>query len=598
MKAIYFLLNLLVFIVPLTFFPMTYELFEFNKIILVYIFTVLIAGAWALECIKKKKIIFKKTPLFLPILLFLISQVLSTIFSIDKRTSLLGYYGRFHGGLLSYFCYSIIYFAFVTFMDQEKTIKFLKTLFAVSIIAAIYAAVEHFGYSPSCLLINGSLGVNCWEQDVQTRVFGTFGQPNWLAAWLSATIPLFWAFMIYNTGERRKNFKFIFFLILSTLFFITILFTKSRSGFLAFWVAFAIFWLPKIRRNFLAFVVTAVFCLISAALVWNPFTANAQPPPEGVTESGEIRKIVWSGAFELWKKYPILGTGVETFGHSYYETRPATHNLTSEWNFFYNKAHNEYLNFAATTGSIGLFAYIVLITGSLFAIYTATSTISLNKKSKKFKIKLINSALFAGYISIMMTNFFGFSTVTTSILLFMFPAIAQSAKNKKEVLQHAKPKNLSIAQKSLIISLSSLVFIILAVIFRYWLADYYYTKGDYKKAVYLSPGEALFRLAFAKSQSNPEELEKAINLAPRNVQLLKQIASAFDDLGKTEKSLETYIKITKLAPTDAQTFYNTALVYTKLGKYEEAKTMLEKTLKMKPDYKKAQDLMKLLNNFF
>jgi len=598
MKAIYFLLNLLVFIIPLTFFPKTYELFEFNKIILVYIFTVLIVGAWALECIKKKKIIFKKTPLFLPIALFLTSQALSTIFSIDTRTSLLGYYGRFHGGLLSYLCYSIIYFAFVTFMDQEKTIKFLKTLFAVSIIAAIYAAVEHFGYSPSCLLINGSLGANCWEQDVQTRVFGTFGQPNWLAAWLSAITPLFWAFMIFNTREKRKNFKFIFFLILSILFFVTILFTKSRSGFLAFWVAFAIFWLPKIRRNFLSFVMTAVFCIIPVVFAWNPFTTNIEPPPEGVTGSGEIRKIVWSGAFELWKKYPILGTGVETFGHSYYETRPVTHNLTSEWNFFYNKAHNEYLNFAATTGSVGLFAYIVLIIGSLFAIYTATPTIPLNRKSKKFKIKLINSSLFAGYISIMVTNFFGFSTVTTGILLFLFPAIAESSKSKKDTPRHVKPKNLSITQKSLIISISSLVFFILAIIFKYWLADYYYTKGDYKKAVYLSPGEALFRLAFAKSQSNPEELEKAMNLAPRNVQLLKQIASAFDDLGKTEKSLETYIKITNLAPTDAQTFYNTALAYTKLGKYEEAKTMLKKTLKMKPNYQKAQDLMKLMNNFF
>ncbi|MDO8734650.1 MAG: O-antigen ligase family protein, partial [Elusimicrobiota bacterium] len=38
----------------------------------------------------------------------------------------------------------------------------------------------------------------------------------------------------------------------------------------------------------------------------------------GGTESGQIRLIVWKGALEVFKHYPIFGSGVETFAYSYY----------------------------------------------------------------------------------------------------------------------------------------------------------------------------------------------------------------------------------------------------------------------------------------
>jgi O-antigen ligase len=57
----------------------------------------------------------------------------------------------------------------------------------------------------------------------------------------------------------------------------------------------------------------------------------------------------------------LFGTGVETFAYAYYFVRPQAHNLTSEWDYLYNKAHNEYLNYFATTGFIGLGTYLLVI---------------------------------------------------------------------------------------------------------------------------------------------------------------------------------------------------------------------------------------------
>ncbi len=104
------------------------------------------------------------------------------------------------------------------------------------------------------------------------------------------------------------------------------------------------------------------------------------------------------------RRYPIFGTGVETFAYSYYETRPVGHNYVSEWNFLYNKAHNEYLNFAATTGSVGLSSYLILIVVSVFVF-----------------IKNKRADLLAGYAAIGLTNFFGFSVVVVSLLFFFVP---------------------------------------------------------------------------------------------------------------------------------------------------------------------------------
>ena len=76
--------------------------------------------------------------------------------------------------------------------------------------------------------------------------------------------------------------------------------------------------------------------------------------------------MVWKGAIDIWLHNPIFGTGLETFAFAYYQYRPAAHNMTSEAQFLYNKAHNEYLNYLATTGTVGIVTYLLMIGGFLF----------------------------------------------------------------------------------------------------------------------------------------------------------------------------------------------------------------------------------------
>lgn len=612
----------LFFTVPLILYPYTSELFEFNKMVLVYLVTSLIVAIWLIKSIFAKKIIFRRTILDIPLLVFLGTQLLSTVFSVDSRTSLLGYYSRFHGGFISYLSYSLLYWAFVSDMDKEKTLRVIKLFLISAAVVSLYGILEHFG-----------IDKNIWVQDVQNRVFSTLGQPNWLAAFLIALIPVSWALSISNFKLKSEN--FFIFSAASIIFFITLLFTKSRSGILGFIFVDLIFWsftiVKQKKQALVSLIILNSLILILILVIGTPWTpglgqpkTNNQPSitgpalETGGTESGEIRKIVWKGAVEIWKHYPILGTGVETFAYSYYNFRPVEHNLVSEWDFLYNKAHNEYLNFLANTGTLGILSYLVLIGFNLYLLI----------HNFREKNHILNIAFFSGYISILITNFFGFSVVPVALIFFLYPAFAITLSNNQKLVSNKKLSKLNTSQKVVsLIVISGLLWVVFNIV-EYWYADILYANGEtlnnqqkyveargiLTRAIKLSPYESIFYdelsqssvgIALALNQINEKdkakdfiteavsESQKAVNLSPANINLKRSQASLFFKLTLIDPNYlfdarDTLLSTVKQAPTDAKLFYNLGLTYARIGDIPSALQTLEKTIELKPNYKEAR----------
>jgi len=594
------LFYILFFFTPLVLWPHTSELFEFNKMVFVYLTTTLITGLWLIKIIREKKIIFRRTLLDIPLLIFLGSQILSTIFSIDTRTSLLGYYSRFNGGLFSSISYSILYWAYVSNMNREKTLYAIRYTLYASVLVSIIAVLEHFGINITCGLMGQGLS-SCWVQDVQNRVFSTLGQPNWLATWLIALIPL----ILYKILDSQ-NIKRIFLFFLSILLFAALLFTKSRSAILGFIVADLIFWIfaffIKRKSVIVPLIISNLFFIFLFLIVstpWNPTkminSEKVQGPAleTGGTESGTIRKIVWKGAFEIWLHYPILGSGPETFAFSYYQFRPVEHNLVSEWDFLYNKAHNEYLNIAATTGTLGILSYLYLAV-MIFLVFL--------KKPNLFSVSLA-----AGFSGILIANFFGFSTVSTQLQLFLFPALAITINNEKLISKACRcavtnNKKINSAQKIAIGIILLLTSYFLLLLGRYWYADTLFAKNDVsslKKAIQLSPQEAVFHNKLAEVNLSVSESNKAIEISPNNVNLLRSQAGIYLKLAISDPKYLGSAKTTLLraitkAPTDAKLLYNLALVYVRTGEIDQATKLLKKVIEMKSNYKEAKYLYDII----
>ncbi len=672
-KIIIFLFHILLFTVPLFFLSVNDELFEFNKMILTYGITTLIASVWATRMVFEKRFIWKQTPLDIPILLFFISQVASTIFSIHFRTSVYGYYTRFHGGLLSTITYITLYYAFVSNTRKKDIRNLTTTLLASGIIVSIYAVLEHFGHSLSCLFITQKFDVSCWVQDVQTRVFATFGQPNWLAAFLVMIIPVsIWKTLQALSCKKQGSvdmLRFIIWMGSTLLFFITLLYTRSRSGIAALAIGLSFFgvWMlirfvktiirqtkkdyEKFLKHFLASVCIGVMFLLITAIEGTPFTPNlnqllsrhTQEVPEttqeiptqqtnvnrleiGGTDSGEIRKIVWQGAFDIWRRYPLLGSGVETFAYSYYKDRPMEHNLVSEWDFLYNKAHNEFLNMLATTGIIGFGSYLIFILSVMLLLlyYTFKQT-----KANNTHYPLL---MFSSLLALHVSNFFGFSTVMVSILMWLLPAMAimmlQDDESKNEGVMCGQ-SSINDTWQYVLLSLIGMISVILAYnVARIWYADFLFARAQqYSRANYFQEAQKRFQAALAASPKEGVFYEKyslnqaryAIALAQSDYmdmaqQVAEQAIAASDEsirlnsvhvnfyktrtrvlltLSQAQPQLLEHAKITllaglQLAPTDAKLQYNLGLVEQSLGENDQALLDLEKAVTMKPNYEAAR----------
>jgi len=624
MRIITFSFFLLFFLVPLIMTPWNYELFEFNKMLLVYFLTIVIAASWLIQMIAERRFIFRRTFWDLPLIIFLLSQVLSFVFSIDRHTSFWGYYSRFNGGLLSTICYLLLYWAFVSNIDKKNTLRTIYFTLISSALVAVYGIAEHFG-----------IDANQWVQDVRNRVFSTLGQPNWLAAWLVALIPLTWGFLLNSKSKLQNLLYYSLFIILLLCF----LYTKSRSGLLGLTVAFVAFWgllfwfkrrtAKKILKPFL--IITSLLVIFNLFILtpWQPKFLNfksttpqnpvaAQEIPTGGTESGEIRKIVWQGALGIWRHHPVLGTGPETFAYSYYWYRPRAHNDVSEWDFLYNKAHNEYLNYMATTGTIGLAAYLFLIASYLFWAL---------KKSRKAELL----ALFSGFLSILATNFFGFSVVSVSLFFFLYPAISFNLiKDKEEqTIKKSKKQQLKTPWPWLAFGgILLLAFYLLISTLKYWYADTRFALGEklnksseankafpfLQKAITFRSSEPIYydelslsaaNLAVSAAKQEQATLsaqlvdlaitssDRSLKISPYNLNFWKNRTRLFYSLAEieekyTQQALESLLMANKLAPTDAKIVYNLALVYAKLNQEETAIKTLEEAVNLKPNYDQAR----------
>jgi O-antigen ligase len=595
----------------------------------------------------RKQIIFQKTPLDIPFLIFLLSQFLSFLFSIDRHTSLWGYYSRFNGGLLSITSYLLLYWAFVSNCQVKDVQKIIKVSFIAGLIVSLYGILEHFGHSVSCLLFEGKFTVDCWVQDVQARVFATLGQPNWLAAYLAILIPLTIVYLLWAKNKRQL----IYYLILNTIYFSCLLFTGSRSGFLGLGLALVVFWSlsffnrhhqTKVLKPF--FILNALY-LILVVLFGSPFaqlnqylpfkpkaavvTVSSGPQLEvGGTESGKIRQIVWQGAWEIFRHYPLFGTGVETFAYSYYNFRPVAHNNVSEWDFLYNKAHNEYLNYLSTTGAVGLGAYLLFIAWFIAQVFSILKKELASADNLNTYYLLL--ATFSGWLSILVSNFFGFSVVLVSLYFYLLPAfvlvLGQSpAKSSQPSL------SLTLGRKILSLILLFAIGYLIFKLVNLWRADFYYSLAqkyakqnqyvfahqNLNKAVNLSPQEPVFlnelssitanlalMAASQKEATTAAELAEiavyasnaALKISPVNLNLWKARVRVFYLLSSldpqfSKEAVSSLEKAISLAPTDPKLVYNLGLLLARNGQNQEALEKIQKAIELKPDYEEARNTL-------
>ena len=420
-KAIEKLYLILFFLTPLFLWPSSSEIFELNKSLLIEMIAIFVTSLKLLQIANVRKINLFISEVVLIWMILLVGIGASVLTSIDFVTSVYGAWGRFQGGYLSYICWFFLAIVLAS-SDFVKHQIFWKKIGYVSLISASLVVLwglpaQLFGFDLSCLIFTKSVSNNCWGSAFQPaiRMFSTIGQPNWLGGYLVSVI-----FFVPYLWKKSKNKEKFILMILSLIIFWGIIATKSKTALFSLLISlicvfclFFCFRFLKFSKRFLVMIFSIIlivgmilFSIYSATKATNQKMGSLRP-----TDSFLIRQIVWKGSLNGFLKLPITGSGLENFANLYPIFRFPEHNQTSEWDFVYNRAHNEYLQYLATTGLIGTLSYLLWLVWSVIFVFK-------NKYSDNQSFWL-TGAIFSLWIG----NLTGFSTTTTFLFLSLIPLV-------------------------------------------------------------------------------------------------------------------------------------------------------------------------------
>ncbi len=457
--------------------------------------------------------------------LFVLSFILSTIFSNHLYTSLWGYFSRFNGGLVSVLIFFGLYWTVLQL--KPKTQSVLKAVALTMLPISLYSIMQHLGLAGT------------WTTDTTTRAFSTFGQPNWYATYCTMVLPIVLYFAL-NSNDlthspstlNKASLQHSGWYFLFALGFTGFWFAYSVSGLIGLLISCAFVLILNKRatlKNWRGLAILLLVCCATALSNPGIFkqrlndvlkevpinhsqsttqksiktdrtnsptenlsedsspTNQTDPNPQtkpieyNLSDSGFIRKGIWEGTVKLWLASPknfLIGTGPETFPYDFQFFRPASLNYSSEWNFILNKPHNYYLELLAQNGLLGLLIYLAIIIKVLLA-----------------KHPVLTPAL----IGLFVTNIFGWPTVYTALLFWTFLALLTLKTNPTKL--KLQP---TIRYKTLLTMLAIFVYFYATILFgRQILADMFSKASD----GYFEAGESKKSLDYSTKslELNPNE---------------------------------------------------------------------------------------------
>lgn len=411
------ILSIVLFLAPLLIFPrVLVDDYNTPKVIVLYTCGIVL---FLMFIIKIKEIKYDKKDLF--VLTFLLFALISLIFSINKNVSLFGEPGRDEGFFMILTYILVYYFAKYYFKEYEN---FYKILFIITIAISVLSILQFYDLVP----FQKNLGL----QYRQYWTSGTFGNPNFLGSYITLILPIFMCLFILN-GKKR-------FLVASSIVFWAMLSSLTRSAWVAFGVYSIIGIIYIIYRKEKVLFKNALILLIVFGIVFvggdllsngrivgrnkNMLNELKSGMENGITgEMGSGRIEIWKVTLNQIKMHPLFGTGIDTLKdgiiqdqNEYYVQRAI------ESGTYVDKAHNEYLQIAATMGIPALVIYL------LFIIFIIKDNM---KNMFKSKIVLILSLSIIGYL---VQAFFNISTIGVAPVFWILLGLIQN----KDFLEEAE----------------------------------------------------------------------------------------------------------------------------------------------------------------
>ncbi len=534
----------LVFLMPLFWLPWTMEAYEFNKQYLLVFLIGLSFIAWLIKMVViQKKIVFKRTPLDIWILGFMAVMSASAIFSLDKISSWLGFYGRFSDSAIVLLSLSVMYFVVVnniSINNKKRLSLSLKGVINVflcsSVIAIIASYFSVFNVWSKISKLPNIMSLQSFNP-VSVSLEG-------LSIFLTVVISLTVGVLLIDKKRDKLEIKGIvhYGLIFSSLILILLIDFKPTwicLGIVMFILLLVCFWtrILKEKVNLLVLpIALLIISIIGMYGIWTSFKAQAPDfvkaplPQELILDNQIAGKITWQSL----KNYPVLGSGQGTFLSDFARFKPAEFNQSNFWNIRFDKAPSHMLEVIGTTGILGILSYaslifVFLLIMFIFLLKIKNKKLDENESSDNNSTPILVLPLILAWLSLLVAQFV---YLGNTVLYFFFWFMTALLIVVWQKAQGEKLKKISFSFKKL--PEVGLVMNIILLILFFGLISLFYLGGRFYLAEikFIQPAET--------NTEAVQRIEKAVNLNKYRVNYRRSLSQAYlinawDEANKTEQ---------------------------------------------------------------
>ncbi len=352
--------------VPLAFNTDTFDVFNLTKFTLVTLATIVIAGLWILEMVQRKKLLYPRTGIELPMLALLAASAVATATTFSRVVSILGFY-KSYDGLISIAVFTVLGLATAEVFDDKRQVRaaLYSLVLGGGLLSAVYGVLQYVTFTTE-----GRLKLD-WElwgpaSFKTSAIFSTYGNPNHFAGFLAICIPVALV-LLASTSEPTLRWALGAF---AALAFLEIIQTQTRGAWAAIAitaVALNVLFLPDIRKRPLPFAAagaSAVAMFLFAAVALrsrtNLFVRLASMFQAADTSSRQ-RVLLWEAGIKAGMDRFFTGWGLDTFrvvflryqGMEFFKRYGPTQ--------IANGPHNVFISWFYSAGILGIGAFLWLI---------------------------------------------------------------------------------------------------------------------------------------------------------------------------------------------------------------------------------------------
>jgi len=331
-----------------------------------------------------------------------------------------GFYGAWgrNTGFFAYLCLVIFLIASANIVDLKHTKRVINSLYFAGVANLVYFILTQF-----------NIQLIPWN-NAYKRILGTFGNPNFVGAFMGLFGVLLFS-RIIDKKESKRNRLLSIILLIITAYEIKLSLASQGVVVICGGIGLVLFFYIKNEFSNLVLWLYSIPMFFTGLLALFGALNKGPLGPFIYKPSITFRGQYWDAAWEAGMNHPIFGVGMDSFGYWYGRVRTARSIIYPGAETTTNAAHNIYLDLFAY-GGFPLF--ILFIALNVLVIMKAIAIIF---RSKEFDMQALT--LVTLWIAFQIQSLISINQIGIAIWGWIFSGLILGYQVENRVLDDTKP---------------------------------------------------------------------------------------------------------------------------------------------------------------